>query len=254
MNSTTANAVRQISLLDSLEHGYWHKLPHSAMREVGVATLTLSGFFRLTSTSTFAAFESVASMARVPLRTARRHLKKLQEYGYIENTGRSRTNSGRARRTCELKMTPKAKKCFEGEYGVLPWWALCSTNKINSSSMNWAEQAVLSVVMARLMSMKSAVIEQDGHGLSESDIEGSIENMGGSTRYQFSIDYLEQATGLAKQAIVEGKKSLARRGVVVSGGGPTNEYRSVGRSLLIPNHEFFVEIRPASPGKIYVLL
>ena len=65
--------------------------------------------------------------------------------------------------------------------------------------------------MARLASLKKAVEDQDGKGLSTDDLEGSIENMGGDNRFQFTLDDLTEHTGLTRESVVMAKSLLNHR-------------------------------------------
>ena len=176
----------QISLLESL-NGEWLKLPLSVMQDVGPAVQTLGGLLKLTSRETYSTVSAISGRARVPIATARKHLITLDATGWVANKGRQHTRRGAPRRTATIALAEKAKAAAD-EYGVLPWWACCNVRKVGK--MPWCAKAVLSVVMARLMSLKAAVEREDGQGLDADDVIGSIANMGDDERFRFSLRWL----------------------------------------------------------------
>ena len=233
--------VRHISLIDSLADE-WLKLPCAVMRDVGPATQTLGGLLKHTNKETFVTTKDIAGRARLPLSTVRKHLVILHKHGWIHNAGRERTRTGRARRTCTIKIAQKTRDMME-PYAVLPWWACCNIAKVGR--LPWSSKAVLSVVMARLMSLKSAAIESspdedftrpaklaDGarrslirepqlhtrpgatrKWLDERDEElvGAIDNLGGDERFRFGLDELTRSTGLTRESVVSAKRWLIQR-------------------------------------------
>ena len=241
--------VRHISLIDSLAEE-WLKLPFAVMREVGPAAQTLGGLLKHTNKETFVTAKDIAGKARLPLSTVRKHLVILHKHGWIENAGRERTRTGRARRTCTIKITQKTRDMME-PYACLPWWACCNISKVGR--LPWSSKAVLSVVMARLMSLKAAAIESspdedftrpakiaDGarrslirepqlhtrpgatrKWLDERDEElvGAIDNLGGDERFRFGLDELTRSTGLTRESVVSAKRWLKGRWLINWSGG-----------------------------------
>jgi DNA-binding MarR family transcriptional regulator len=256
------------------------------MREVGPATQTLGGLLRLTNRDTFRTVEAIASEARVPVATCRKHLDKLDAADWIKNIGRQHTKSGAPRRTCTILVTEKTRKAIkrtdDGElvYGVLPVWATWNirtlhrreTGRLHVQSyqpgdkrrrrrvqidqtghMPWSSRAVLSIVLARLMSLAKAVEEQDGHGLDAGDVWGSIANMGVADRFQFSLRGLAHHTGLTLESITIAKKWLHSHGIIQLGTG--KEAGDDGENVpaqIMPSASFRVTETPASEGRVYV--
>jgi len=250
MDSTTDADDRQpeyISLVDSLTRE-WIKLPLAVMQDCGPAAQTLGGLLKVTDKETFIETATIADRARLPVATVRKHLVTLDARGWIHNRGRQETRRGRLRRTATIALTAKARDNLK-PYAPLPWWACCSIK--GYGKLSWAAKAVLSVVMGRLMSLKGAVEQQDGHGCDSEDVFGSIANMGEEDRFRFSLDYLEKQTGLGRTAIVDAKCKLARMQIVAwrrycddNGGDLTN--------VLYPNEAFYVVETPAGPGRVYL--
>ena len=266
--------VRHISLIDSLAEE-WLKLPFAVMRDVGPAAQTLGGLLKHTNKETFVTAKDIASKARLPLSTVRKHLVTLDEHGWIENAGRERTRTGRARRTCTIKITQKTRDMME-PYACLPWWACCNISKVGR--LPWSSKAVLSVVMARLMSLKAAAIESspdenftrpakiaDGarrslirepqlhtrpgatrKWLDERDEElvGAIDNLGGDERFRFGLDELTRSTGLTRESVVSAKRWLKGRRLINWSGGDGH----LGADCLAPNYEFHVVETTTKPG------
>jgi hypothetical protein len=236
-------SAERLSLLDSLT-GEWLKLPLRAMQEVGPAAQTLAGLLAMTHQETFCTVADIAARARVPLGTARKHLRNLVERGWVQNDGRGYTRSGRPRRTCTWKLTKKSIEALEN-YGILPWWACGSIWGIGR--MPWAAKAVLCVVMVRLCGLKAAIERQDGHGLDTGDFRVSIENMGGDERWGFALRRLTALTGLTRHSALVAKRWLYKyglvewRGVAAQHGGPAADQ-------LEPNLAFRVVVVPTGPG------
>lgn len=239
--------VEGLSLIESLDEE-WIKLPLAAMQEVGPAVQTLGGLLNVTNRETFSALRDIALSARVPMPTCRKHLATLDKTGWIKYEGRQPTRAGHLRRTVTINITAKTKNHLK-PYGVLPWWAGCRIGNIGR--LPWSARAVLSVIMARLMSLKAAVECQDGHGLEADDIIGSIANMGDDRRFRFSLGYLIQQTGLTHDSVTAAKRRLHQLHIVDrqcrhrdDGGTDTD--------LLVPNSEFQVVKTPAEPGHFYL--
>jgi hypothetical protein len=236
------------SLIDSLEQE-WIKLPFAVMREVGPAAQTLGGLLSVTKKETFAAVAEIARRARVPVKTARSHLRTLAEHQWIENAGRGRTRRGAPRRTCTLRVTPRTHDALttnarELVYGVLPWWACCRSANFH---LKWSSRAVLSIVMARLMAINKAILDEGGPlSTDRKYFWALVEDFGGAKRFRFTLDKLESLTGLARHSVIAAKKELNRYGIVKS----STDQRIDGGSaaeLLAPNPLFRIEIMQVEP-------
>ncbi len=233
-----AHPREEISLLASL-NGEWLKLPLSIMRDVGPAVQTLGGILREANKETFVSAGKLSERARLPVATVRKHLVTLHNRGWIDNVGRCHTRTGRARRTCTIKVTAKTKGTL-GDYVILPRWA-CGGRRLP-----WSCKAVLSVVMSRLAAMKAAIERQDGKGLDADDFWASLDNIGGADKFRFSLKSLKSETGLSRPAIVDAKRQLASLGIVErirntrDGGDDTD--------VLFPNQAFRVVVTPKSEG------
>lgn len=266
--------TRQISLIDSLSES-WFKLPFVVMHDVGPATQTLAGLLNLTNKATFTRAKYIAESARLPLSTVRKHLVTLDHRGWIENVRRERTRTGGPRRTCTIKITQKTRDMM-APYACLPWWACCNITKVGR--LPWSSKAVLSVIMARLMSLKSAAIEsspdedftrsakladgarrsliRDPHlhtrpgvtrnWLDECDEElvAAIDNLGGDLRFRFGLDELTRSTGLTRESVVSAKRWLEQHRLINWSGGDGR----LGADYLAPNHEFHVVMTKKKPG------
>lgn len=241
MDSSDDRAREEISLFDSLSGG-WLKLALPVMRDVGPAAQTLGGILRQTTKETFVAAGAIAQKARLPLATLRKHLVTLHDHGWIANAGRERTRAGRPRRTCTVKLTPKAKSAL-ADYSYLPWWACCSITRIGR--LAWSTKAVLSVIMARLAAFKAAIERQEGYVPDEDDFWGVLENMGGEDRFRFSLDRLVNETGLHRETVVDAKQSLAKAGII-------EWMSSDSGDVLSPRSAFRVVVTPASEGRCFI--
>ena len=231
--------VERISLLDSLDRE-WLRLPLAIMQDVGPAAQTLGGLLKVTNRETFVKAEKIARRACLPVSTVRKHLAILNEGCWINNVGRQLTRSGRPRRTATIQVTQKARDCLE-PYGVLPWWAY--------RQFPWSAKAVLSIVMARLMSLRKGVEDQDGHGVDASDVAGSIDShMGGDDRFKFDLDFLERNTGLSRHSVIKAKRALGQAGIVELIGAESKAGITTETNLLVPNWEFRVEVTPTESG------
>jgi hypothetical protein len=217
------------------------------MRELGPAAQTLDGLLRVSRTETFASAAKIAAKARLPKRTVEYHLGKLERAGYIENLGRRPTPTGRARRTVTRRPTAKAKSAGD-LYGFLPWWACCTPR--GGKRLSWAERAVLSVVMARLASLKKAAV--DG-GSDECELPEMIQESFGEERFHFSIAALQSMTGLGRHAIIKAKRQLHRRHIITLT-GQEGDGGGTGRDLLVPNWLFRCVCTPVANlhGRVYL--
>lgn len=229
--SITTDSAEQILLQDALELGAWLKLPWTIVRDVGPAAQTLGGLLQITLGETFVPLKTIAERARLPPGTAKEHIATLNARGWILNAGRQKRSSGWLRRTTTIAITPKTRKNIK-PYGVLPLWAC------DDSRFTWGAKAVLSVVMSRLLSLKAAIEQQDGHGcLHLDDIPASIDEMGGAERFGFSLRKLAREIGLDHKTITRAKRTLARAGIIYIQGGQdfTGQHHT---DCLVPNWEW----------------
>ncbi len=121
------------------------------------------------------------------------------------------------------------------------------------TSLPWCARAVLSIVMARLASLKKGVENQDGVGLDADDLEGSIENMGGDNRFKFTLKTLTTCTGLTRESVIVAKSRLnCQFRILCWQEGEDNGTGQTPPDYLLPNWDFRVVVTPASEGKCYV--
>jgi len=234
-----------LSLLDSLS-GEWIKLPLTIMADAGPAVQTLGGLLNITTRETFSCVAEIATKARLPRNTVKKHLRRLHDAGWIENQGRDHTRRGALRRTATLKITKETKDHLE-PYGFLPWWACCHIAKIGD--LPWSAKAVLSVVMARLCALADAAGKQDGN-LEDEDF---LETLGGDERFKFSLKSLTKQTGLSRHSVIEAKRLLNHRfGIVEWVGQDIEAGTATEADHLLPNWEFRAVIMPASEDGVYV--
>ncbi len=238
-------AAETCDLWDSLDQE-WVKLPLAVMQDVGPAVQTLGGLLRLTDRETFRQVAAIADRARLPLRTVQKHLGKLDAGGWIVRNGRERTRTGNLRRTATIKI-PKATRDQLSPYAVLPWWACCTIRRVGT--LPWSSRAVLSVVMGQLLSFKAVVEQQDDYDAA--DWAGGMENLGGESRFAFSLNRLERDTGLNRETIVAAKKHL-RRLRIIKQVRKTREDGGHDRDLLLLNPAFRVVITEAGNDRCYL--
>lgn len=245
--------ARRISLLDTLDED-WIKLPLGIMQDVGPAVQTLGGLLKVTHRETFVPVGRIASEARIPLATVRKHLGTLHNAAWIVHAGREETRGGRLRRTATIKLPKKTIENLE-PYGILPWWACCRI-KLNSKAyghLPWSARAVLSVVMARLCGFKKVVDDADGQAnLDPEDMAGSIENMGGADRcWRFPLGWLTRQTGLDHKSVSTAKVFLNHGcGIIRWYQGMEGELG--GAHILEPNWDFGVIVTPAPKGGVFL--
>jgi hypothetical protein len=140
-------------------------------------------------------------------------------------------------------LTEKAKKAAD-EYGVLPWWACCNIR--NVGKLPWCARAVLSIVMARLMSLKAAE-----ENLIDND---TITGLADPERFRFSLGWLVKQTGLTHDSVTTAKRLLNHDYGVVQWWGtkrPKGRFApgtTPSTDLLFPNRDFRIVLTPASNG------
>lgn len=249
---TDAPEPRRISLLESLDEG-WLKLPLAIMQDVGPAVQTLSGLLKVTHRETFSPVSDISAAARVPVATVRKHLVILDQAGWIVHAGREETRGGHLRRTATIKI-PKTTIEKSEPYGILPWWACCSIRKVGR--LPWSARAVLSVVMARLCSLKATADRQglaDGDGTQE-ELQDAVDVLGGTERWRFSLAWLTRQTGLDHKSIVTAKAFLNHNCGIVTWEGDTRARpgANIEADVLEPNWGFTVLEIPASEGKCFL--
>ena len=141
-------------------------------------------------------------------------------------------------------------------YAILPWWACCQIGKVGR--LPWCAKAVLSVVLARLMSLKAAVEREDAHGMDPDDVIGSIVNMGDDDRFRFSLGWLMAQTGLSHDSVTTAKRLLNHRyGIVAWQGTPRPKGRFKAgvmpeADILAPDWRFRVVVESVGEGKCHI--
>lgn len=243
---TTQQQIRQVaeSLLDSLDDRKWLKLPFTVMQDVGPAVQTLAGILAESDTETFVRAATIARQARLPVATVKKHLATLHAHGWIDNRGRQRTRGGVLRRTATIRVTEKTRQAIK-PYGILPCWAGELGDRLP-----WSAKAILSVVMARLCSLKAA-IEADER-LAGNDFFAALEDLGGDERFRFSLDYLERTTGLARNSVIMAKRSLSRLGIINWAGMTPAAGVETGTDALSPNLDLQIRVAPTEPPYVYI--
>jgi hypothetical protein len=240
--------VERVTLIECLDQE-WLKLPLAAMQQVGPAVQTLAGILKITNRETFSPIADIARHARLPAATVKKHVRRLDEAGWIENAGRGHTRRGAPRRTATLKITKQTKDHI-APYGMLPWWSCCSIRKVGR--LPWCARAVLSIVVARLCSLKAAADRQQDNADAE-ELAGAIDNLGGDERFRFSLKWLTEQTGLTRESVVTAKGLLNHRyGIVRWTGNNPQLGVTTPTDLLMPNWKFRVVVTPAPKGGVYL--
>jgi hypothetical protein len=186
----------------------WLKLPVAAMREVGQASQTLGAILKLTTKETFMEVSKIAREAHLPVSTVRKQLKILVKQGSLENLGRQKTPDGKPCRTCTYKVTQQARDQIE-PYNVLPYWA-CQHLESWGGRLPWSSKAVLSVVASKWLMLRSIATKQRP----DVDVWDALDTLGGNERFEFSLSYLCDRTGLQRESVVDAKHHLSTIGIV----------------------------------------
>jgi hypothetical protein len=237
--------VEHISLVESLEREAL-LLPLKCVRECGPAAQTLAGLRKVTSRETYVAAQSIADTSRVPLRTVRRHLITLAEHGWIENAGREKTRSGRARRTNTIRLSRRCSTEWK-PYGILPWWVSGPVHRVGT--VPWSAKVLLAIVLGRLASLKAGADVEDDED--DEEVQAAIEEMGGEDRFAWSLSDLQRITGMTRDSIVTAKRFLYRHKLVEwTEGTDINGHPTKDR--LPPNWLFRVQVKPAGQDTCYV--
>ena len=234
--------VQRISLLDSLR-GEWLKLPLGIMQDVGPAVQTMGGLLAITNRETYVPIGDIATRARLPASTVKKHLVTLDAKGWIDHQGRQQTRRGFLRRTATIRITRRATEAME-PYGFLPWWACCTIHKVGR--LPWCCKAVLSIFMARVCSTWAGLKE-----VCEDDENVFLANLEGE-RFRFGLDYLADQTGLSRDSVVSAKQSLARVGIIKWIGDHPRRGHDTDTHILFPNGCFEVVVTPASAGRCWL--
>jgi hypothetical protein len=239
----------RISLIESLD-GEWLKLPLVIMRDVGPAVQTLASLLKVTNRETFVAVSRIASKARLPIGTVRKHLARLAAGGWIEQCGRQRTQWGNLRRTATIRVTEQTIQHLT-PYGILPWWACCVIKE--KGRLPWCVKAVLSLVMARLCGLKKAAEEPENFHSDDDVSEVITDIMGAEDRFRLSLNWLTEQTGLSRDSVVAAKRMLYRRfGIVKWSRISTRRGSTVEADFLIPRWDFQVVVTAAPRGGCYI--
>jgi hypothetical protein len=248
-----AGQPERITLVGSLDKDQWIKLPLAAMQTVGPAVQTLGGLLKVTNRETYICVADIASKARLPTATVRKHLRRLDEAGWIDNAGRQHTRRGAPRRTATIKITKQTIDHLE-PYGMLPWWSCRKISYVEGRTkkvlrLPWCCRAVLSVWMARLCSLKSAAVAQQD-AVTDEEYAGAIDNLGGDDRFRFSLRWLTEVTGLTRESVVFAKRFLNHKcGIVRWTGDKPQAGVTTTTDFLYPNWDFRVVSTPASEGR-----
>jgi hypothetical protein len=169
---------------------------------------------------------------------------------------------------------------------MLPWWA-CSIGK---PALPWSARAVLSIVMAKLASLKRAIEDGDGINFAqeigdrkeneiveqdldgddpfvhlavknrianefEEEIIGHIDNLGGDERFRFSVDWLTACTGLSRDSVIAAKQILNHRHGILNHYGDHRRQKRVSTptDMLVPNWDFRCITKSVSEDKCTIV-
>lgn len=247
MDGTTVGAVRQISLLDSLERGEWIKVPLQLARDIGPASVSLVRFRTEVNTKNYMTFKSVKTLADgfgISEATFRKHLTTLKDSGYIRNDGRGKTKGGAPRRTCDLHLTKKGAESLEGDYGVLPLWATSNCN--DRHRLTWGAQVLLSIVMSELMGLHKLASEEYHPDIMNDDDPWENLEVIGEDRFRFSLRKIQKLTGLDHKTASHAKVALGECGIVKI--GQRRGFDGNCTDTLWPNEDFVAKAMRGADG------
>ena len=240
MSDSPAQEVKRTMFADSF--GGSLVVPLMAIRSVGPAAETLATVMSISLSGTFVSQQTIATTARIPVDTVKKHLSKLVP-DWLENEGRQPTKRGWIRRTVTLLPTTLAKRS-RSPYILLPWWARCSLNlrqidrTRTSNRLSWSEKVLFGLIASRFLGIQSKGEEEGSGCLSEEAYD--------EDRYLFSLRYLELQTGMDRKTIVSAKRSLHRAKLIEwLGDGETTD-------RLFPNFKIDIVEKPAKPGYFYI--
>jgi hypothetical protein len=185
-------------------HGYW-PLPVAAMQQLGGAARLVARLYETCGRNgCFRSLRNMAAELRMPRATIAKMLAKCETAGWLVNTGRQKTRTGRLRRTVTWRLSKLAR---EQKMPFVPWpkWT-------DWYPMAWttAEVFCYSVILNRYCTLWDANPDNQRVGADDAlrqrdDYEGPADE-----RYGISLAEFEQVTGLSRPSIVQGLKSLER--------------------------------------------
>jgi hypothetical protein len=230
--------TKSYDLIKCLEVNFF-KLHHEVMKEVGSAAITFGGFVRMTNgVETFPNFKKISLIAkscRINKSTARKHLKRLQDNGWIKNLGRG------PRRTSTRILTDKAKSMKEN-FGWLPYFLL--PRRLFSS----AALRILSLYFAEIAIIQNEALKNKKLGVLKWD---ELRNIAiEQTRFNFSLKQIQKLTGISKKSAIKGRKELLKQKILIWEDLPDEDLET--RTILFPNREICFLVKDCKDGKIKV--
>jgi hypothetical protein len=207
--------IQQVTVLDSLSQELLH-LPIDAIRHVGPAAQTLAGLLSITRTQTFVAIDKIAKRSWLPLRTAKYHLRQLQDDNWVKNCGRQKSSSGGLIRTSTLQVTQKALQSRD-KYFMLPWWSCCQMSLPDGSveRLSWGSRVLLAMLTTKLAIAKNSY----NPGVTSSPVEDSAfwcyyADHGRHEDFAISLKEIHEKTNLTTPTITAAKRQLSKIGVI----------------------------------------
>ena len=170
----------------------------TAMQQLGPVSQTFAGFLHRWRSSTFRRIERIAEAACLPSRTCRRHLKRLDEWGFV-------TTERTWRRTPTRQLTDKEKR-LPKKFAPLPRWAATVLE-------TFSERAVFSLVANRYhLAVRIAESERDEFC---TDVADAVSHYG---RLSYSLYKLSADSGLSRRIVIDAKQALIQRGLMSANG------------------------------------
>ncbi|QDV43419.1 hypothetical protein Enr13x_32750 [Stieleria neptunia] len=187
----------------------YFRLNSECMRECGVgAALTLAAFYRIAGRGKFFRTLSVImKRTRFSDSSTKRHMKVLEDCGWIENFGRQR------RRTPTRAITDRVLDGANDWAMVLPEWVL-------DLDLKESELALISISFHRVRGMSN----------SENGDLGAWLCIDASAEFTWSTKWVASLTGLSPKSIRSARASLVARGMIEDSDQPRGKIVVVPRT------------------------
>lgn len=191
--------IHKDSLIYKIDMDSAMRWPVACIKECGPATMTFAGLREITSSDTFTAIKRISEKSLiVPKRTTEKHLKKLCAAGWIDKKGRTKTPTGRLRRTIVHSITDHAKQCIN------PY--ILYYSDLTFEEMRFSEVVIYNYILTRLFRRYVAALRQSlayDHEWFES-LPSEEPGL-----FRLSLNHLQETFGFSRKTIVKSKERLS---------------------------------------------
>jgi DNA-binding Lrp family transcriptional regulator len=129
-------------------------IDYELIRQAGRASMVMVELLKYKPPkSYFKPLYKLADAVGLPEATVRKHLERLEELGFVNRLGRTKSGSGGIRRCGEIQVTDHALAIKSKKFLLWPWW-------LNQCNSPWSHRCVFAFIGTRAYAWQVALAER----------------------------------------------------------------------------------------------